>query len=113
MRQLNHMNRAETSLSQEVGPIFLRVLIVDPILEIIWEQILQFNRGRESYSHVRINAESRLAGNSYRVSKYIPRKWIGLVIAGVHLEVKWRSLLITLPFASHSHRWSLQKVPPP
>ena len=72
MRQLNHMDWANTTLSEKVGPVFLCVFIVDAILEIVRKQILKLDRRVKFDPHVGIDARHRII----------------LVVRSVHLEIE-------------------------
>ena len=43
MRKINHVDRTNASLSKEIRPIFLCVLVVYSVFEVIWQKILQFD----------------------------------------------------------------------
>ena len=52
------MDRAETTLPEEIGPIFLGVLIVDAILEVVRKKVFQFDGRGEANPHVRIDTNN-------------------------------------------------------
>lgn len=66
MRELHNMYRANTSFTEEVGPILLGVLVVDTILEVERKEVLNLNRSGETDAHVRVDAVILLVGASTR-----------------------------------------------
>lgn len=85
------MNRANASLSQEIRPIFLRIFVINPVFEVVRQQILQLNRCREAYSHEGVYALGELVKDfSHSMDNGVPGHGIILIIRSIHLEIKWR-----------------------
>jgi hypothetical protein len=80
MRQFNNVDWAHTTLPQEVCPILLGILVVNAVLEIVWQKVLNFHGSKDPDPHVGVHSGKRIFA----------------VIGGIDLEVEWRGLLSTL-----------------
>ena len=81
VRKLNDMHRANAALTQEVGPVFLGVFVVDTVLEVVRQQVLNFNRRGEAYSLVWVYATVYVSYTNFASAQEngSPGQWVVLV----------------------------------
>lgn len=54
--KLNGMNRHDTSFPEVASPVLISVLIIDPILQIVWKKIFEFQRSPKLKVYFRVFA---------------------------------------------------------
>lgn len=82
------MHWTNTALSQEIRPVLLRVFVVDAVLEVVWQQVLELNRGVELDAHIGVDAGRSVKVPSKVLGGDVPCQRIDLVESGVHLEIE-------------------------
>src|SRR4051812_35700669 len=108
------MDRADTTLSKEVRPVLLRVVVEDAVLEIIRKKILDFDWSVKPNTHVWIDTVTWLAmpARLQNQGGCIPRQRVFLVKRRVHLKVKRRRLILLLTATGQSPSRPPQQVLP-
>jgi hypothetical protein len=50
------MDWHDTALAQVASPVLIGVLVVDPVLQVVWKQVLEFNGRPQLHMNLRVLA---------------------------------------------------------
>ena len=107
------MHRADASLAQEVGPIFLGILVIDAVLEVKRQQILDLNRRENSDPHIRVNATKCQYTQSLEAfTDDLRCQRVVFVKHSLRLEVKGRRCITLLTLTSDCSCRTLEEILP-